>query len=339
MNIVWAHSEWLNALWALPVLIAIWVVHDMWSRNARKHLGDAGFQADWIHRRSSWRIFLRNLFALLALASGIIALANPQKEGADIEVEKKGLDIVFAIDMSRSMLAEDIRPSRLEQAKQFVKNIVEKSSGDRIGFMAFSSEAYKQLPLTLDHSAAQLILNNLSPNHLPSSGSDFENVLLMAPKMFDERVTQDKALVIISDGEDHSEGWKDAMEAAVDSGIFVFTAGVGTETGGPIPGTDGQDYHTDSQGEVVITRRDDEVMRQMADAGNGVFFNANRASESERLLEELKKLKLAEFGISPLSDMEDQFQIPLAIGMLFLLLRLLLSERSSNTLERWMRSV
>lgn len=338
MSIVWAHPEWLHGLWGIPILIAIWVIHDLWSRKARKQLGTLELQSDWVKSRSSWRIFLRNLFGILALTSGIIALANPQKDGEEIEVEKKGLDILFAIDMSRSMLAEDVTPSRLDQAKQFVRNIVEKSSGDRIGFMAFSSDAYKQLPLTLDHSAAQLILNNLSPEHLPSSGSNFESVLLMAPKMFDNRVTQDKALVIISDGEDHSDNWKGALEFAVDSGVYVFTAGVGTETGAPIPGRNGTDYHRDQGGEVVITKRNDAVMKSIADEGRGAFFDANRSSESERLLEQLKQLKLAEFGISPLSDMEDQFQIPLAIGMLFLLLRMLLSERSSNTLERWMQS-
>ncbi|NVK03736.1 MAG: VWA domain-containing protein [Flavobacteriia bacterium] len=338
MNIVWAHPEWLHGLWGIPVLIAVWVIHDLWSQGARKQLGTPELQADWLSRRSSWRIFARNLFGILALTSGVIALANPQKDGEEIEVEKKGLDIVFAIDMSRSMLARDVSPSRLEQAKQFVKNIVEESSGDRIGFMAFSSDAYKQLPLTLDHSAAQLILNNMNPDHLPSSGSNFESVLLMAPKMFDSRVTQDKALVIISDGEDHSDSWRDALEYAVDSGIYVFTAGVGTEEGSPIPSTNGSDYHRDNDGEVVITKRNDNVMKEIADEGRGTFFDANRGSESDRLLEELKQLKLAEFGLSPMSDMEDQFQIPLAIGMLFLLLRMLLTERSSNTLERWMRN-
>ncbi len=339
MNLIWAHSEWLIALYLLPIFIGIWVIHDLWASRARARLGQGELQKTWLYRRSAWRKFARNALALLAFFFGIVAIANPQKEGEEIEVEKKGLDIVFALDMSRSMLAQDVAPSRLLQAKQFIGQVIDLSAGDRIGIMAFSSGAYKQLPLTSDHSAAKMMLNNMSPNNLPSSGSNFASALDLAPQVFDENVLQDKALIIISDGENHSPGWEEAVRNAVDSGIYVFTAAVGTTHGSPIPTKSGEGFHTDQEGEVVITKRDDSVLRSIAETGNGEFYDANFTQEAEALIEELRKLKVAEFGVSQTRDMEDLFQLPLGIAILSLTIRALFTERSSNTLEKWLQKV
>ncbi|KAB2808599.1 vWA domain-containing protein [Phaeocystidibacter luteus] len=337
MSIVWANPEWLKALLAIPVLIAIWVFHAMWSARARKKLGIEDIRHDWIVRRSPWRTVVRNVAALLALYFGIVAMANPQQKGKEIEVEKKGLDIVFAIDLSKSMLAEDIAPSRLEQAKQFARKVIDLSASDRIGIAGFSGAAYKQLPITSDHGSAKFILNSLEPNLIPSSGSDFAEAIRMGTSMFDKNVQQDKVLIIISDGEDHPDEWKEAVESAIDSGLHIFTVGIGTSRGGPIPtGRDGK-FHRDKNGEVVVTKREDVVLREIAEEGMGEYFDGNNSREASMLIENIKTLQLAEFGVTPLSEMEDQFQIPLGIAILFLLIRTSLSERSSQTLSKWLK--
>ncbi|NVK28081.1 MAG: VWA domain-containing protein [Flavobacteriia bacterium] len=337
MSIVWANPEWLKALIAIPVLIAVWVIHASWSARARKKLGTEDIQSDWIIRRSPWRTVVRNVAALLALTFGIIAMANPQEEGEEVEVEKKGLDIVFAIDLSKSMLAEDIAPSRLEQAKQFARKVIDLSTSDRIGIAGFSGAAYKQLPITTDHGSAKFILNSLEPNLIPSSGSDFAAAIRMGTSMFDKDVLQDKVLIVISDGEDHPDEWKEAVEAAMDSGLHIFTVGIGTSRGGPIPtGRDGK-FHRDQNGEVVVTKREDAVLREIAEEGMGMYFDGNSSREASKLIDKINTLQLAAFGVTPMSEMEDQFQIPLGVAILFLIIRLSLSERSSQTLSKWLK--
>lgn len=336
MSMIWAHSEWLNALWAIPAFIVLWVAHSLWSRSARQKLGPAQLQNDWIVRSSKWRIHLRNALAIGAVAAGIIAVANPQKKGEEIEIEKTGLDVVFAIDMSKSMLAKDIAPSRLEQAKQFARRVIDESANNRIGIVAFSNGAYKQLPITSDQAAAKMILNSMNPSNIPGSGSDFSTAIATGISMFDNNVRQDRALVIISDGEDHPREWQNAANYAVDSGLYIYTVGVGTSAGGPIPIAGTDKFHKDRNGEVVITKRETGVLREIASNAGGQYYDGNYTDNAEVLIKDLEKLKLAEFGISQINDMEDQFQLPLSIAILLLLIRSLLSERSTNIYARWM---
>lgn len=336
MKVIWEHPEWLNALWAIPVLGFVWILHESWSARARRKLGSDELARDWIKRRSGWRIQLRNGLLLLALCCGIIALANPQKEGEEIEVEQRGLDIVLAVDMSRSMMAEDVAPSRLEQAKQFARRIIDETGSDRIGVIAFSDRAYPQLPITPDHASARMIINNLSPRNVPSSGSDVASALKLASDIFDKSTLQDKALIILSDGEDHPALWEDEVQNAVDSGLTIFTVGIGTSSGGPIPVQNSDRFHKDAQGEVVITRRQEASLKEIADRGNGIYFNGNITDEASELIAEIRKLQLAEFGMTSFEDLEDQFQFPLGLGLLLLTFRSLLSERSSEWFKRWM---
>lgn len=336
MNIVWANPEWLWGLWSIPVFIVVWILHEVWSSSARSKLGKGERNTDWFKRRSGWRQSLRNALAVLALVCGMIALANPQKKGEEIEVEQRGLDIVLAIDMSRSMLAEDVAPSRLDQAKQFSRKLIEETANDRIGVIAFSERAYPQLPITPDHAAARMIVNNLSTQNVPSAGSDVSSALILGTKTFDMTTPQDKALIIISDGEDHPAQWEEQVQNTVDSGLTIFTVGIGTSNGAPIPVSTSDRFHKDANGEVVITRREDGSLREIAQRGNGSYYNGNNTDEASALIEEIRKLQLAEFGMSSFSDMEDQFQFPLGLGLLFLTFRSMLSERSSEWFKRWM---
>lgn len=338
MMIIWAHPEWLNALWAIPVLGLVWLLHEMWRGSVLRKFGHPELRRNMIRLSSGWRRVLREALALAALGAVILALANPQEEKKEIEVERRGLDMVFAIDLSRSMLTEDVAPSRLELSKQIIRNIINRSAGDRVGILAFSGGAYVQMPVSPDVAAAELTLSNLDPKYIPSAGSDVRSALDVGLKMFQYDAPQDKALIIISDGEDHEGEWRDRISNAVDSGIFVFTIGVGTAAGAPIPGRYPGEYHKDSRGEVVISKRDETTLREMAREGRGRYFDGNRLDVAKELMEDMRQLQRAEFGMTRMADMEDRFQLPLGLGLLFLFIRTLLSERSSDALKKWLKN-
>lgn len=334
MMTIYAHPEWFSALWGVAALLLVVIGHAIWKRNAIRRFGDAPLWKKVAERPSAWRMWVKNAAALAALSAIVIALANPQEGGVEEEVERTGLDIVFAVDLSRSMLCEDIAPSRLKQAEQIIRKTINKSAGDRIGILAFAGGAYTQLPITTDHGAAELTLNNLNPDFLPSTGSEVRTALELAVKMFDTKTPQDRALVILTDGEDHGGEWAESVQSAVDSGLTVYTIGIGTETGGPIPAGRG-DYHRDVTGDVVITRRETSVLRELAERGDGQYFDGNTSSAADDLTEALKQLERVSMGMTVMSDMEDQFQYPLAIALAFLLVYVVLTERSSQTLSRW----
>lgn len=338
MMMIWAHPEWLHALWAIPLLGGVWLWHELWVIRALNKLGEPQLRSNLMQNRSIWRRLARNGAAILALTCGIIALANPQKSLGEVEIETSGIDIIFAMDMSRSMLAKDVKPSRLDVAKQIVKNTIEKSAGDRFGIIAFSSSAYPQLPITTDVAAAEMTLTDMDPDYLPSSGSDVSSAIVLGTKKFDPELPQDKALIILSDGEDHQGEWETAVANAVDSGVFVFTIGLGTEEGGPIPTKTYGEYHRDNSGEVVISKRNSGVLRSIADAGNGRYFDGNRLRVADEILSSLDELQKAQMGVKKQSQMEDQFQFPLGLGLLLLLARTLLGERSSDTLKKWLKN-
>lgn len=337
MTVVFAHPEWLKALWILPILGGIWLYHELWIQRSIQKLGTTQLVADLLIRRSVWRRIARNIAAIFAITCAVIALANPQKQLGEIEVETSGIDIIFAVDMSRSMLTQDIQPSRLDAAKLIVSNTIEKSVGDRYGIIAFSSSAYPQLPITTDFAAAEMTLSNMNPDFLPSSGSDVSSAIELALSKFDKRLSQDKALIILSDGEDHEGDWEPLIQNALDSGIFVFTVGLGTTDGGPIPERRKGEFHKDENGEVVISKRDASTLMAIADKGQGKYFDGNRLNVSEDIIEELNTLQKAQMGMKKQADMEDQFQFPLALGLLFLGIRSFLGERSSDTLKKWLK--
>lgn len=338
MTFSWEHPDWLWGLLSIPLFTLVWVLHELWIKRALNRLGEAHLRHEMMSHRSVWRRVARNISALIALAATIIAIANPQKPLGEVEVETVGMDIIFAVDMSRSMLTQDIRPSRLEVAKEIVRNTIGKSAGDRFGIIAFSSEAYPQLPITTDHGAAEMTLNNMSPDYLPSSGSDVRSAIRLGIHKFDTRLPQDRALIILSDGEDHEGDWEPIVQNAVDSGIFVYTVGLGTETGGPIPSTRRGEYHHDNNGEVVISKRNSTVLRQIAHEGRGEYFDGDKLDVADHISEALETLQRTQLGVGKKVDMEDLFQFPLGVAILFLLARTVLSERSSDTLKKWLKS-
>ncbi|MDX5405121.1 MAG: VWA domain-containing protein [Bacteroidota bacterium] len=334
----WAHPEYLQFLWGLPFLALGFFFYTIWRRRAWARFGDPELRHRMARERSIGRPVFRFLLWLLAVASLIVALANPQI-GTKLEtVKREGMDLVFALDVSRSMLAQDVAPDRLENAKRIVSLMADELAGDRVGMIIYAGSAYPQLPITTDYGALQLALRSADPNSVSSQGTALETALEMALGYFDPESPAGKVLVLLTDGEDHEEGWEQAAGKAREMGITVIPVGIGTEKGGPIPERTfrGQpDFKRDQGGEVVITSRHADVLKEIAAKTQGVYIDGNIPSRAvETIIESLNGFQRQELESQVYSGFEDQFQWFLWVSLILLALEFLISDRKQHWLRR-----
>ena len=288
--------------------------------------------------KSSFKSILKMLTFLIGLAFLIVSLTNP-KMGTKLEtVKRQGVDIVFALDVSKSMLAEDIAPNRLEKAKQIITKIIDKLGSDRIGIIIYAGNAYPLLPITTDQGAAKMFLQSASPNMVSSQGTAINEAIKLATSYYNNDEQTNRFLFIISDGEDHQEDASSAIAQATKEGIKTYTIGIGTEKGGPIPLKDRgvlQGYKKDSKGEVVITKMNENTLKEIANNGNGKYFLGNRTQETVDYVEEiLVKAEKSEFESTKFSDYKDQFQWFIGLGLLFLILDALMLEKKTKWIQK-----
>ncbi|HCO83897.1 MAG TPA: BatB protein, partial [Arenibacter sp.] len=289
--------------------------------------------------RSNFKSTLKLIFVLLGIASLTMALVNP-KIGTKLEtVKREGVDIVFAVDVSKSMLAEDIAPNRLEKAKRLVSEIINQLASDRIGIIAYAGQAFPQLPITTDYGAAKMFLQNMNTDMLSSQGTAIDQAIELASTYYDDEEQTNRVLFIISDGEDHSEGnVSNAVENATNEGIRVFSIGVGKTKGAPIPlKRNGivESLKKDNQGEVVITKLNEQVLQEIADEGNGEYINGENTEEAVAFIkEQLNQMDKKEFEAKQFAEFKDQFQWFLAAGLLFLFLDIFVLDRKTKWLKK-----
>jgi Ca-activated chloride channel family protein len=267
-----------------------------------------------------------------------LALVNPQV-GTRVEtVKREGVDIVFAIDVSKSMLAEDVQPSRLERAKLAISRTLDELVSDRVGIITYAGQAYPQLPITTDYGAARLFLRNINTNLIPSQGTAIGEAIELATQYFDDADQKNRLLIILSDGEDHEEGIQDAIEQARENQIRVYTVAIGTERGGPIPiysrgGRTG--FKKDQNGEVVITKLNTALLKEIADQGDGELWDGNGTrSLVSKISDEIAIMEKKEFETTLFSDYEDQFQWFLAPALLLLIIELLILDRKTHWFQK-----
>jgi len=288
------------------------------------------------------RVFKQGLL-LLAMASLIIAVADPQVGTQLEEVKREGIDLFIALDVSLSMKAEDIRPSRLEKAKRDVSDLLRKLHGDRVGLVVFAGEAFVQFPLTADYSAADLFISAVDVDAVPVPGTMIGNAIDLSLQSFRKDLPTQKAVIVVSDGENTEGDVAGAVENAKKEGIRVYTIGMGTPEGGPIPiYTDGvrTDYHRDRAGNIVLTKLDESALQQIALATGGSYEHATSGgNEVDDIYKELSGLQKTELGSLQVTGFEDQFQYPLALAILLLILETMLSERRGKILLRIMRII
>ncbi|MFT4832084.1 MAG: Ca-activated chloride channel family protein [Psychroserpens sp.] len=323
----------------IPVMIVIFVVLTIWKKRTQRKFADLTLLKKLTPNRSNFKSTLKLVFLLLGLSFLIVGLVNP-KIGTKLEtVKREGVDIVFALDVSKSMLAEDIAPNRLEKAKRLVSEIINQLASDRIGIIAYAGQAFPQLPITTDYGAAKMFLQSMNTDMLSSQGTAINEAINLATTYYDDEQQTNRVLFIISDGEDHSEGTTiDAVDAAVDEGIQIFTIGVGQAKGAPIPiKRNGvvQSLKKDAQGEVVITKLNEEILKEIANEGNGEYINGSNTDEAVAFIkEQLNQIDKTEFEAKQFAEYKDQFQWFLGIGLLFLFLDIFLLERKTIWLKK-----
>ncbi|MGJ8658264.1 VWA domain-containing protein [Cellulophaga fucicola] len=332
-------KSYFYLLFIIPVMVIIFVLLLIWKKRAQKKFANSHLLKRLTPTKSGFKSILKFIVFILGLTLLIIGLTNP-KIGTTLEtVKREGVDIVFAVDVSKSMLAEDIAPSRLAKAKRIVSEVISQLGSDRIGIIAYAGQAYPQLPITTDYGAAKMFLQGLNTDMLSSQGTAINQALDLASTYYDDDEQTNRVLFIISDGEDHSEGsTAGPVEKAVDQGIKIFTIGVGSEKGAPIPiKRNGvlESLKKDLQGDVVITKLNKDVLEDIADDGNGQYIDGTNTETAVNIIkEELNKMDKTEFEAKQFSEYKDQFQWFIGAGLFFLFLDIFLLDRKTKWLQK-----
>ncbi len=330
-----AHPEFLYGLYFIPVLVlAFWYFARRRNRMLDKFAGKT-LQGVLLPTYSKGKAVLKSGIWIFAVACLLIAASDPQI-GTRLEtVKETGIDIYILLDVSLSMQAQDIQPSRLDKAKLEISNLIQRLHGDRIGLIVFAGEPFVQFPLTTDYSAADLFLNAANTSSVPEQGTAIAAAINLAVKSFDYKLNSEKVIVLFTDGEDHQGDIKGAIENAKKHGIKIFTIGLGSTQGTPIPiyNDQGQQigFKKDDKGNIVLTRMRPETLAEIASETGGKFFQAqNGRDELGIIYDDLAKIKKTEFGEKRVADYEDRFYYFLAPAILLLLAEFFMSERKSR---------
>jgi Ca-activated chloride channel homolog len=332
-----AHIEYLWGLSAIPLLTLIFI----WSRYARKRalkrFGTPETIAELMPFASRNRPVVKFFLLMLALACFITGIARPQFGSRLKKVQREGVEIIVALDVSNSMMAEDIQPNRLERAKRAIARMVDRLKDDKIGLIVFAGEAYIQLPITSDYNSAKLFLEAVNTEMVPRQGTAIGKAIQMAGRSFTPGGEANKSIIIITDGENHEDDPVAAATEASANGIVVHTIGMGLPQGTPIPVVrNGQtDYMRDREGQVVITKLNEGVLEEVAAAGKGIYVRANNAQVGlNALFDEINKLQKEEMETLVYSEYDDQFQYLFAAGLLLLLFEFIILERKNRYLRK-----
>lgn len=323
---------------AIPVIIMLFIILQYWKRSAQKKFADSGLLKRLSPNQSLFKSILKVFVLCCAFACLTLALVNP-KIGTKLEtVRSQGVDIVFAVDVSKSMLAEDIAPNRLEKSKQLVTQIINSLASDRVGIIAYAGKAFPQLPITTDYASAKMFLQNMNTDMLSSQGTAISEAIQLAKTYYDDEEQTNRVLIIISDGEDHDGEAVEIAEEANEQGIRILTVGVGDIKGGPIPiKRNGviSNYKKDNQGETVITRLDETTLKEIAEETKGIYINGRNTTDVvEAIKDVLDKMDKKEFESKQIADFKDQFQWFIGIGILLLFIDIFFLERKTAWLKK-----
>lgn len=332
------NTYYLYALGLIPVFIIIYWLMNRWKKKALASFGSLAIIQQLFPDVSTAKRTTKFVLYTLAFALVIIGIVNPQVGTKLEEVKRKGADLMICLDVSNSMNAEDLQPSRLEKAKQAIFKLVNKLEGDRLGVIVFGGEAYVQLPITTDYSAAKLFLESINTDMIPTQGTAIGTAIELAVESFGKDEGKNKAIVIITDGENHEDDAIKAAEAAAEKGIAVHTIGMGAADGAPIPvyrnGVK-EGYRKDKDGNTVVTKLNEQILQEIAAAANGIYVRASNADAGlNSVLSAIDKLEKKQFDSKMYSDYEDRFQWFIAAALLLLLIELFLSERKSKLYQR-----
>lgn len=328
--------EYLWGLLIIPLLVLFFMLSRISRRRALRKFGQQEILQQLMPYSSKNRPVVKFIILMLALAFFIAGLARPQF-GSKLKTEKReGVELMIALDVSNSMMAEDIQPNRLERAKRAISRLVDRLKDDKIGLIVFAGDAYTQLPITSDYNSAKLFLNSVNTQIVPKQGTAIGAAIDLARRSFTPNGDANKAIVIITDGENHEDDAMASAKAAVEEGAVVHTIGMGLPSGSPIPVLrKGQtDYLKDRDGNVVVTKLNESMLEQIAATGEGIYVRANNAQIGlNALFDEINKMEKQEMETRTYSEYDDQFQWFFAMGLFLLLLEFVILERKNKYLK------
>lgn len=334
----WGRPEMLKWLWsAAGVFAALWLLEFL-KRRALRRWGDLKLIEQMASSLDARKRRLKHGFAAFAVFFTVLALAEPRLPGKSVFVKSKGIDIVIAVDVSQSMLAEDVRPNRLEKAKLELQELVEKAKGDRIGVVAFAGQAYAQVPLTLDRAAVKLFIKTLSPALIPTPGTAIGEAVRAGLTLYDEEPGGSKVMVLLTDGEDQGSDPLGAARAAGKKGVRVYAVGIGTPKGEMIPlrnGAGAVRFKKDLRGATVVSRLDEKTLQAVAAETKGVYYRSQKGNlEVDRIYADLRGLTGRETGSGWVVEYEPLYGYPLCGAVMLLVAEMALSERRKAEARR-----
>lgn len=323
---------WL--LLVIPLLVFVRYAHIQHRKKKLRRFGDMNLLNEMMEDVSRYRPSVKFWLLMAVLVLLIIMLARPQM-GSKISREKRqGIEVIIAMDISNSMLAKDVVPSRLEKSKLLVENLVDHFTNDKVGLIVYAGDAFIQLPITSDYVSAKMFLQNITPSLIATQGTDIGEAIRLAMNSFTQDEKAGKAIVVITDGEDHEGGALEAAKEAKKRGFKVFILGVGTSAGAPIEISEGSAYLTDNAGETVMTRLNENMCQEIAEAGSGTYIHVDNTSiAQERLDDEIAKMQKGELTSVIYSEYDEQFQAVGIIALLLLILEICILERKNPMLK------
>ncbi|PWE00754.1 vWA domain-containing protein [Marinilabilia rubra] len=331
------HPEYLYLLVIIPVLAFLQLYFQIQRKKKLQKFGNTELLSHLMPDVSFIRPAVKFYLLLLAIASIIVTLASPQF-GTKLEtVKRKGIELIIALDVSNSMNATDVEPSRLDRAKLAIERLTGKLINDRIGLIVFAGEAYVQLPITTDYASARLFLSSINTDVVPTQGTAIGSAIRLASNSFSQQEDINRAIVVITDGENHENDAIEAAETAMEEGIQVYTVGMGSPDGAPIPvgANNRSNFMKDRQGNVIITKMNTNLLKEIAQAGNGEYIAANNIRRGiNNLIDELGELEKAEIESKVYSDYDDQFQYIAALALLILIIEFIILERKNKLLKK-----
>lgn len=321
---------YLFFLIALPVLVILFIVSNIRRKRNLKAYGDPDLLKEMMPEASSARYNLKFWLTFAALFFLILVAARPQFGTKMETIKRQGIEAVIALDISNSMLAQDVAPSRLEKSKKIISKLVDEMQDDKIGLIVFAGEAFIQLPITSDFISAKMFLETIQPNLITTQGTDIRAAINMATRSFTPREDVGRAIIIITDGENHEGGAEEAAKAAAEKGMMVYVLGVGSPEGSPIPGDKANDYRKDKEGNVIVTRLNEQMCQEIAKAGGGAYIRVDNTNAAQKLLQkEIDKLAKADLETTVYSDFDEQFQVLAWIALILLALEMIILLRKN----------
>ena len=318
----------------LAIIVGVYFVSQRLRKKALRRYGSPELLDALMPEVSTFRPALKFWITFVALCFMVLLIARPQFGSKMETVKRQGIETIIALDISNSMLAEDVAPSRLEKSKNIISKLVDNFSDDKVGLIVFAGDAFIQLPITSDFISAKIFLETIAPELITRQGTNLNAAIDMATRSFTPKEGVGKAIIIITDGENHEGGAKEAAKAAAEKGMMVYVMGIGSPEGSPITAGRSGEFRRDKEGNIVITRLNEQMCQEIAAAGNGVYIRIDNTNNAQRVLQqELDKLAKADIETTIYKEYNEQFMVMAWVAFVLLLVELLLMAKKNPKLK------